>query len=132
MHIIFYIIENIILIPLFIFIWFVVLAIILLMVSKTHSPETVLITSLSFVAGVRIISYYSEEMSREMAKLVPFTLLGIFLVDYIAVFTVEIPVQIFNKLIALWPVMLYYLIAVAVIELLMRAIQLVVRLRAED
>lgn len=132
MHIIFYIIENIVLIPILIFIWFIVLAIILLMVSKTHSPETVLITSLSFVAGVRIISYYSEEMSREMAKMVPFTLLGIFLVDYIAVFTIEIPIQTFNRLLSLWPLMLYYLVAVAVIELVMRAIQIVIKLREED
>ena len=46
-HVIFYIIENIILIPILVFVWFAVLAILLLMISKTHTPQTVIVTAIS-------------------------------------------------------------------------------------
>jgi hypothetical protein len=131
MHVLLYIFENIILVPLLVFLWFIILAILLLIVSKTQSPQTVLVTAFSFVAGARIMCYYSEELAREMAKIVPFTLLGIFLLDYVTAITVQVPAKVVSDFFALWPVMIYYLISVAVIEIVLRVIRILINLRNE-
>jgi hypothetical protein len=33
------------------------------------------------VAAIRIVSYYSEDLSRDLSKMLPFALLGLFIVD---------------------------------------------------
>ena len=49
-----------------------------------QSEEIVLLvlsTSFAIVMAIRITSYYSEDLSKDVAKMLPFALLGIFLVD---------------------------------------------------
>ena len=43
--------------------------------------NTLLIISATILAAVRLTAYYNEELSREIAKLIPFTLLGVSLVS---------------------------------------------------
>jgi hypothetical protein len=43
--------------------------------------ELVLSTSFAIVLAIRITSYYSEDLSKDVAKMLPFALLGVFLVD---------------------------------------------------
>ena len=38
-------------------------------------------TSFALIVAIRISAYYSEDLSKDVAKLLPFVLLGIFLVD---------------------------------------------------
>lgn len=78
---IFYTLENLIVIPLLIFFWFAVLATLMSIISKTHTPELLLLTSATIVASVRVTSYYNENLSQDLAKMIPFALLGIFIVD---------------------------------------------------
>ena len=132
LHILLYILDNIILIPILVFIWFAVLALLLLLLSKTHTPQTVLVTAVALVAAVRITSYYSEDLSRDVAKIVPFTLLGVFLIDYITGFSFQSSLAVAGKILALWQTMLYYLIFVVLVEIVMRVIQLIVSLGRGD
>jgi len=127
-HILLYIIENIVLIPICIFFGFVVLAIFLLIMSKTHSPETLILVSLALVASVRVSSYYSEELAKDLAKLIPLTLLGIFVIDYVSAFSLSISVEKATQFIYLWKKMLYYIIFVVLVELVLRIIMLLVGL----
>ncbi len=128
LQVILYIIENIFLIPIAIFIWFAVLAALLLFLSKAHTPETVLITSIALVAAVRITAYYSEDLSRDLAKIVPFTLLGVFLIDYTSVFSVQTSIETASQILSLWKEMLYYLMFVIIVELVLRILQIMVSL----
>ena len=46
-----------------------------------YETTAVLTTSFALVAAIRVTAYYSEDLSRDLAKMLPFALLGIFLVD---------------------------------------------------
>lgn len=76
-----YLIEYVIVFPVITFLWFLVLALFLFLLAKSQSIQGILLISMALVSGVRIAAYYSEDLSRDLAKLLPFALLGIALVD---------------------------------------------------
>ena len=74
--IILYILEFIILLPIITFFWFTVLAILLFLLSEGLSLEIVLLISAALISSVRVTSYINENLSQDLAKMLPFTLLG--------------------------------------------------------
>lgn len=81
LHVILYVFKYLVLFPVFAFFWFAVLTLILAFLSKGQTfPETLLI-ALATVAAIRVTSYFKEDLSRDLAKILPFAVLGIFLVD---------------------------------------------------
>ncbi|MEM4756174.1 MAG: hypothetical protein QW594_03505 [Candidatus Woesearchaeota archaeon] len=114
-----YILENIIVIPLLVFFWFLVLALALLFLGKTHTAQSLLITAMAIVASVRIAAYYHEELALELAKLIPLGLLAVFLVDN-AYFSMDHIMQTAEGIPMLWKSFLYYFLLVILLELLLR------------
>lgn len=81
LHVVLYVFKYLVLFPVFAFFWFAVLTLILAFLSKGQTfPETLLI-ALATVAAIRVTSYFKEDLSRDLAKILPFAVLGIFLVD---------------------------------------------------
>ncbi len=76
-----FLVQYIVLIPLLISFWTLVLATILTLLSDgaDHSRNALIATSV--VGAVRILSYWTEDLSRDVAKMLPFAVLGVFLVD---------------------------------------------------
>ena len=72
---------HIVLFPLFAFFWFAVLTIILAFLSEKKTFEDVLLVALATIGTIRITSYYQEDLSRDLAKILPFAVLVIFLID---------------------------------------------------
>ena len=62
-------------------IFFLGFSLLLLFLTRNIDVELVLYTSFAIVLAIRITSYYSEDLSKDVAKMLPFALLGIFLVD---------------------------------------------------
>lgn len=114
-----YILETIVLTPLFVFFWFGIMTFLLLIISKAHSPETLLLTSVAVVAAVRVASYYTEDLSKDLAKIIPFALLGFFLVD-LSYFSLETSLEIAKQIPSLWKILVYYLLFVVLLEFIMR------------
>lgn len=112
-------VQNIVLIPLFVFFWFAVLALILVMLSKNHTPNTILLTSAAVVGAVRIAAHYNEELSIDLAKLIPLALLGVFLID-ISYFSIDNVISTARQIPMLWRQLIYYLVFVAALELVLR------------
>lgn len=77
--ILFFIIEYIILMPIFVLFWFFVLAIFILLLSQNLSIANIVFISYALVAAIRVCSYISEDLARDLAKLFPFVLLSVFL-----------------------------------------------------
>lgn len=117
----FYVLENLVLIPLLVFFWFAVLASLLILLSKQDDPGIILLTAISIVAAVRITSYYNENLSQDLAKLIPFALLGVFLVD-ISYFSPSQSWEVAKEIPSLWQSLIYYLIFVTCLEFIMRVI----------
>lgn len=117
----FYLVETIILTPLFVFFWFAVMALLLILLSKTQSPQTILLTSVAIVTAVRITAYYNENLSQDLAKLIPFALLAVLLAD-ISYFSIESSLAIARQIPSLWKPLLYYLFFVIALEFILRAL----------
>lgn len=72
-----YFFEYLIMTPLMVFLWFFVFTGLLLLLTDGLELNTLLIISATIVAAIRMTAYYKENLSRDLAKLLPLTLLGV-------------------------------------------------------
>ena len=49
--------------------------------AETYNISEILAISFAIVVAIRITAYYTEDLSRDVAKMLPFAILGVFLVD---------------------------------------------------
>ena len=115
---IFYIIEYLLILPLVTFFWFIILSGILIFLSKTNL-ENVLLIAMALVGSVRIAAYYNEELSKDLAKMLPFALLGIFLID-VSFFSFQTSLDTLWMLPTMWKQMAYYLVFIILLEFILR------------
>ena len=123
---IFYIVEYIIVMPFLIFFWFVVLSMFLLFLAKEQTMSNILIIGMATLASIRIISYFNEELSKDLAKLFPFTLLAVFLATP-NFFSVEILINRIIEIPNFLKQMAYYIIFVVMLEIILRIFNLIVQ-----
>ncbi|MBT7102391.1 hypothetical protein HN935_02670 [archaeon] len=116
---IFYIIEYLVILPVLTFFWFAVLAILILVLSKGLDASTILLISAALVAAVRITSYVSEDLSRDLAKMLPFTLLAI-AITTAGFFDISALFLRIKEVPSLFSHVPYYLLFIVAIELIMR------------
>ncbi len=67
--------------PFVAFLFFMGFSLLLLFLTRTYEISAVLSTSFAITIAIRITAYYNEDLSKDVAKMLPFALLGIFLVD---------------------------------------------------
>jgi len=67
--------------PFVAFVFFLGFSLLLLFLTRGLEVVQVLSTSFAIVMAIRITAYYSEDLSKDVAKMLPFALLGVFLVD---------------------------------------------------
>jgi len=115
----FYVIENIILMPILIFFWFIIFAAMMAFMSKNTDAGSLLLISAALVGAIRITTYYSEDLSKDLAKLIPFALLGVFLID-ISYFSFESSLTTLFDLGKQWITILHYLIFIVILEFVIR------------
>lgn len=72
-----YFLENVIISPLLVFLGFVVFTIFLIFLNEALTISQILLISCLVIAVIRIAAYYNNEFSKELAKLLPLTLLGL-------------------------------------------------------
>ncbi|MFH1916601.1 MAG: hypothetical protein ABIJ21_05020 [Nanoarchaeota archaeon] len=76
-----YMLEYLIIFPVVVFIWFVVLIMFFIFISKIADLGTIIAVSMVLVSTIRITAYYSQSLSKDMAKLIPYALMAFFLID---------------------------------------------------
>lgn len=118
-HLIFYIIKYVFLFPLFTIFWFGILSMFLTFLSKSQQIDNILLTSMAVVAAIRITAYYHEALSQDLAKMLPFALLGVFLID-ISYFDPSKTWVTLKQIPSFWKILIYYSIFVIVLEFLLR------------
>lgn len=77
-----YFIEYIIVLPFLILFWYILFALVLVFFSEIASIEQILLLSAAVVGSIRLLAYYNHEISAEVAKLLPFTILAITLLSH--------------------------------------------------
>ncbi len=73
----FYFIEYLIILPVVVFLWFGVFTIFLIFLTESLELKTLLIISVTIVTAIRMTAYYKEDLARDLAKMIPLTLLAV-------------------------------------------------------
>jgi len=61
--------------------FFLGFSLMMLALTRNYEVPEILATSFALITAIRIVAYYSEDLSKDVAKMLPFALLGLFLVD---------------------------------------------------
>ena len=116
-----YALKYIFLFPIATFFWFFIIAILLSILSKVLTIGDIFLISMALTLTVRLTAYYSEDLSRDVAKLIPLAMLAIFLLD-ISTLSAAAPFRLINELSSIANVVLYYFITLIAIEFILRVI----------
>ena len=122
-----FVLQYIVVVPVLITFWTLVLAIILTLLSPDadHSRNALIATSV--VGAVRILSYWTEDLSRDVAKMLPFGVLGVFLVGDAQVQISEIE-ELFNGLNEIATSFASSLFLIAVLESILRSLSAMINI----
>lgn len=88
--------------PVIVIVWFSLFSILLFILSKELSVETLLMISIAIISSTRILSYFNEDIAIDVAKLFPLILLGAFLLEP-SFFSIELFYARLNNVPALLP-----------------------------
>ena len=119
--------EYIVIMPIVVFFWFAILSVFLLILSREQSVQSILLISAGVVGATRMTSYFSEDLSKDLAKMFPFTILAVFLLNPNA-FNFSELVGRFVEIPSLINHILLYLVFVTAIEIVLRAFTLIMQL----
>lgn len=111
--------EYIFLFPVIAFVWFFVIAVLLSMLSEVITIGNVFLVSMSTLITIRLTAHYHEDLSRDIAKLIPFTLLAVFLLD-ISKISLAVSFTIWQQIPDVMSTLIYYFIFIVILELLLK------------
>lgn len=121
-NVLFYGLKYLILFPAFLLFWFTILSVLLIFLTKSQTVEQILLISTSLIGSIRITAYYDEDLSKDLAKMMPFALLGVVLIDF-SYFDSLNSASMLLELPSLWETVLHYLLLIVVIEFGLRIIR---------
>jgi len=119
-----YILKYGFIFPIYIFIWFLILSLFLLILSEEITVGNILLTSIVVVSATRVVSYYKEELSSDIAKLMPFVLLAIALSNP-NFFSTETALARLSEIPILWSQIVQFLIFSIALEWILRILYLI-------
>ena len=117
--VIFYTFKFLLLYPIFVFVWFAVIAGLLYLMSRNQSTDNVMLAAMGVVGAIRMCSYYNSALATDISKILPFALLGIMLIDNSII---EIPrsTEGVREATIQFETVIYYLVAVVALEFVLR------------
>lgn len=124
-RILLYGVEYAVLFPVFTVIWFLVFTGFLAVLARGYTIDALLLVSMTIVTAIRITSYYTENLSQDLAKLVPFSMLGIFLVQGSEFSSLGRAFSLLFEIPGEWKTVLYYLGFLILLEFTLRSADLI-------
>lgn len=118
-----YIFKYIFLFPVIALFWVIFLSVLLMLLSKNNTLSGILLLSTTVVAAIRLTAYYNESLSQDLAKMLPFALLGVFLVDA-SFFSFNDVLNLLGEFPLIWETLLYYYFFIIIIEIVAKFISL--------
>ena len=118
-HVMAYILKYLIVFPLFGFFWFAVLTLMLTFLSRGRDISDTLLLALATVSAIRFSAYYNEDLARDLAKILPFALLALFLIDA-SLFAIGDSLETLTNVTDHGETIVYYLLFLIALELVLR------------
>ena len=126
-----FVIEYIIILPILVFFWFFVMAFIILLLAKDMSIVQITLVSACIVGAIRITAYYSEDLSKELAKLFPFTILAVAFITP-GFLDINDLVSKISNIGLLFSDVIFYLVVIMALELILRTFEIIMPDKDED
>ena len=111
--------EYAIILPVIVLIWFVILGVFLIVLSKEQSIQQILLITAAIVGATRISSYISEPLAKDLAKLLPFTIIVFFIMTP-NFFSLTELVPRFLEIPSFFEHIVFYLVVILIIEIILR------------
>jgi hypothetical protein len=121
-------IEYLVLSPLLILVMFMVFTFLLLVLVQDPNISQILIISAVIIATIRMTSYYKENLSQDISKMLPLTLLAVAVLNPNSFSQTQYLEKIINQIIQIPSFMkniFYYLIFIVVIEMILRFVNFI-------
>ena len=125
-----FVIQYIVVVPVLIAFWTLVLAVILTLLSDSSDHTRNALIATSVVGAVRILAYWTEDLSRDVAKMLPFAVLGVYLVSSTSVQWSEFR-ELLESLPELAKSFFSSLVLLAILETLLRIVSTLSRIRTK-
>ena len=114
-----YLLKYLIVFPIYSFLWFLIFAFLLFMLSKSRPIDDILYFGIVMVAATRCCAYINEKLAEDMAKLLPWSLIFVFLIDPQAI-SVNSIIDSFLVFMDYIPKALKYMLFIIVLEWVLR------------
>lgn len=110
-----YFFKYLLLFPLYSFIWFLIFSFLLVLIAKSRPIGEIMFFGIVIVSVTRIAAYVSSKLAEDMAKLLPWALIIVFLTDPTSI-TIESIQTSFNNFVQEIPKVAKYLTFIAFVE----------------
>ncbi len=127
-----YTLEYLVILPFLVLFWFSIFSIFLLILSESQNTLQILLISAAIIASTRLTSYVSEDLSKDVAKILPFTILAAFILgsDF---FNTDKIISKLSQIPSLFNDILTFLVFIFIIEFIFRGVYSIIELiRSKD
>jgi hypothetical protein len=107
--------------PIISFVWFFGFSVLLFMMAQNQTVDHIILIAIALISATRVLAYYNENHARDFAKLIPFAILGVFLVqpDF---FSFEQLIERLKVLPQLSTLLLQFIVYLSVLEIILRVL----------
>jgi len=113
--------------PFLIFFWFGIFTLFLIFLTEGLDVQTILVISAVIIGAIRMTAYYKEDVSKEVSKLLPFTLLAVSMTKS-NFFNFESILGKVSEIPEFYHYIIYYLAFIIVLEIVLRAFDMIISL----
>jgi len=126
LRVVFYLVEYVVVYPILIILWYLVFVVLLAFLAEGLGVAALLLIAMSVVSAVRVTAYYSEDLSRDLAKMLPLALLGVVILEGAASVSVGASLALVFELPGYWRRILTYLLFLVPLEFVLRMARILV------
>lgn len=126
LRVVFYVLEYLLFYPILIIIWYLAFVALLTFLTRDLPIESLLLIAMAVVSGIRVTAYYSEDLSRDLAKMLPLALLGVVVLEGAVAISFERSFELVLEIRTHWQRILTYLLFLIPLEFVLRIARILV------
>lgn len=133
-RIVLYVVEYLVVYPVLTIVWYVFYLLLVVLLAPGIDVRVLLVTAMAIVTAIRVTAYYSQNLSQDLAKMLPLGILGALILEDSPALPSEIPVDVVLSVAAQWETILLYLLFLVLLEFVLRIGQVLAtqRLQTSD
>jgi len=114
-----YVVRYVVVFPIMVYIWFWLLVMMVALLHSHKEPAELLLITMAVLTAVRVTSYYNEGLSADIAKILPYGLMGVFLVSF-GSFDLDAYIDLLSRIRDESHAAFYYWVFIVIQELVLR------------